>query len=453
MTELTTTERTDEQRRELSKRIFRRIVPLLCVVYVISFLDRTNIGFAKDRLEVDLGISAAAYGLGAGLFFLTYALFEVPSNLLMRKVGAKWWIARIMITWGLLSSATAFVQGEISFYVLRLLLGAAEAGLFPGVILYFTYWFTRAERAKANGYFLLGASIANIVGSPLAGVLLSLDGLGGLHGWQWLFIVEGIPAVVLAFVVLRALPNSPHSASWVTEEEARDLQARLDAEADVAQDRKGHNPVMRILRDGQILLAIAVYFCHQVAIYAVAYFLPSIIGSAQSLSPIQTGLLSMLPWLASGIGALLLPRLATTASRARLLIASALIVMAAGFVLGLVTGPVFGLIGMCISGFAFWCVNSTIFTFPASRLTGAALAGGLAFVNSCGILGGFVGPYLMGLIENATGNPSSGLWAVAALLLIGAGLTMLLRQGHERPKAETLGHKTNPALDYNQSGG
>ncbi|MFF0147902.1 sugar phosphate permease [Amycolatopsis sulphurea] len=426
---MSTVARTDEQRREFSKRAFRRIVPLLCLVYVVSFLDRTNIGFAKDRLQADLGISAAAYGLGAGLFFLTYALLEVPSNLVLRKVGARWWIARIMITWGLLSAATAFVRGEVSFYVLRLLLGAAEAGLFPGVILYFTYWFTRAERAKANGYFLLGASIANIVGSPLAGALLSIDGAGGLHGWQWLFLAEGAPAVVLAFVILRVLPDSPARASWVSAEEARDLQERLDAEAGPEPAR---HPVRQVLRDPQIVLAIVVYFCHQVAIYAVAYFLPGIIGRSGSLSPLQTGLLAMLPWLASGIGALVLPRLATTAARARLLIAIALLVMAGGFLVGLVAGPVLGLVGLCGSGFVFWCVNSTIFTFPSSRLAGAALAGGLAFVNSCGILGGFAGPYLMGLAENSTGDPASGLWIVVVLLVLAAALAMALRQGAAR---------------------
>ncbi|OUZ09155.1 hypothetical protein BHE97_11715 [Aeromicrobium sp. PE09-221] len=425
---------SDAHRRDLSKKIFRRLVPLLCLVYVISFLDRTNIGFAKDRLEVDLGISAAAYGLGAGLFFLTYAACEVPSNLLMRKVGARWWIARIMITWGLLSMAMALVQGEMSFYVLRMLLGAAEAGLFPGVILYFTYWFTREERAKANGFFLLGASIANIVGAPLAGVLLTMDGIGGLFGWQWLFIIEGLPAVVLAFVVLRFLPDSPEKAHWVSNEEAADLRARLDAEEAESVDKDGRHAVAQVLRDVHIIMAIVVYFCHQVAIYAVAYFLPSIIGKDASLSSVQIGLLVMLPWLASGIGALLLPRLATTASRARGLICVALLVMAAGFTVGLLTGPVLGLIGMCFSGFVFWCVNSTIFTFPASRLSGAALAGGIAFVNSCGILGGFVGPYLMGLVESATGNPSSGLWVVVVLLCLGAVLTLFLRQGHESPK-------------------
>jgi MFS family permease len=425
--------RTEQQRSDLSKRIFVKIVPLLCLVYVISFLDRTNIGFAKDRLEADLGISAAAYGLGAGLFFLAYAAFEVPSNLMMRRVGARWWIARIMVTWGLLSSAMAFVQGELSFYVLRMLLGAAEAGLFPGVILYFTFWFTREERAKANGYFLLGASIANIVGAPMAGLLLGLDGVGGLHGWQWMFIIEGIPAVILAFVVLRVLPDSPHTAPWVSTEEADDLQARLDAEAEEVPGRTGRHPIAQVLRDIQIVMAIVVYFCHQVAIYAVAYFLPSIIGNSGSLTSLQIGVLVMLPWLASGIGALLLPGLATSATRARLLIATALIVMAAGFLIGLVASPAWGLAGMCLSGFVFWCVNSTIFTFPASRLTGAALAGGLAFVNSCGILGGFVGPYLMGLAETATGNPASGLWIVIVLLLVGAVLAMMLRQGHEQP--------------------
>lgn len=425
--------RTEQQRRDLSKRIFVKIVPLLCLVYVISFLDRTNIGFAKDRLEADLGISAAAYGLGAGLFFLTYAAFEIPSNLMMRRVGARWWIARIMVTWGLLSSAMAFVQGELSFYVLRMLLGAAEAGLFPGVILYFTYWFTREERAKANGYFLLGASVANIIGAPMAGLLLGLDGVGGLHGWQWMFLIEGIPAVILAFIVLRVLPDSPHTAPWVSTDEANDLQARLDAETEEVPNRTGRHPIAQVLRDGQIIMAIVVYFCHQVAIYAVAYFLPSIIGNSGSLTSLQIGILVMLPWLASGIGALLLPRLATTATRARLLIATALIVMASGFLIGLIASPIWGLVGMCLSGFVFWCVNSTIFTFPASRLTGTALAGGLAFVNSCGILGGFVGPYLMGLAETATGNPASGLWIVIALLLVGAALAMMLRQGHEQP--------------------
>lgn len=185
----------------VNKLIFRRIMPLLIAAYVMAFLDRTNIGMAKDRMEIDLGISATAYGIGAGLFFLTYALSEIPSNLIMHKVGARFWIMRIMISWGLISACMVFVQGEWSFYILRMLLGIAEAGLFPGVIYFLTQWFVVKDRAKANGMFLLGVSLANIIGAPLGGLLLTMDGVGGLHGWQWMFLIEGLPACALAFVV------------------------------------------------------------------------------------------------------------------------------------------------------------------------------------------------------------------------------------------------------------
>jgi len=203
---------TATQAREpqvLNKLMFAKLMPLLIIAYILSFLDRTNIALAKHHLDVDLGISAAAYGLGAGLFFLTYALSEIPSNLIMHKVGARFWIARIMVTWGLISAAMAFVQGETSFYVLRLLLGIAEAGLFPGVMLYLTYWFNREQRARATGYFLLGVCFANIIGGPVGAALMRLDGLLGWHGWQWMFLLEGLPAVAFAWVVWRKLPDRP----------------------------------------------------------------------------------------------------------------------------------------------------------------------------------------------------------------------------------------------------
>ncbi|BBU44850.1 hypothetical protein PPTS312_27650 [Pseudomonas putida] len=204
---------TTEQR--LNGLLLRKLMPLLIVVYVMSFLDRTNIALAKASMGIDLGLSAAAYGLGAGLFFLTYALAEVPSNLIMHRVGARFWITRIMITWGLLSAGMAFVQGETSFYIMRLLLGVAEAGLFPGVMLYLTYWFDREQRARATGYFLLGVCLANILSGPLGGALLEMDGVLGWHGWQWLFVLEGLPAVALALVVWKKLPDGPASAPWL----------------------------------------------------------------------------------------------------------------------------------------------------------------------------------------------------------------------------------------------
>ena len=199
----------------VDKLMFRKLMPLLIIAYVISFLDRTNIALAKTHLSVDLGISAAAYGLGAGLFFLSYALLEVPSNLIMHRVGARFWITRIMVTWGLLSAGMAFVQGEMSFYVMRVLLGAAEAGLFPGVMLYLTYWFGREQRARATGYFLTGVCVANILSGPLGGALLQMDGVLGWRGWQWLFVIEGLPAVLFAWVVWKKLPDGPATAPWL----------------------------------------------------------------------------------------------------------------------------------------------------------------------------------------------------------------------------------------------
>jgi MFS family permease len=422
----------------LNKIIFRRVMPLLIAAYVMAFLDRTNIGMAKDRLEIDLGISATAYGIGAGLFFLTYALSEVPSNLIMHKVGARFWIMRIMITWGLISAGMAFVQGEWSFYLLRMLLGVAEAGLFPGVIYFLTQWFVANDRAKANGMFLLGVSIANIVGAPLGGLLLTMDGVGGLHGWQWMFIIEGLPACALAFVVWKFLPDKPTDAKFLTRAEAEDLEARIAAEEEAGARAAGNSKLRHVLMDKQILLVVAIYFTHQIAVYALSFFLPSIIGSYGELNSIQIGLLTSIPWIFSAAGALLLPRLATNASRSRLIATCTMVGIVAGFTLGAISGPVMGLIGFCLAAFNFFALQPILFTYPATRLSGAALAGGIAFVNTVGLFGGFLGPYVMGFMEEATGNALSGLWFIVGMCLIGALLTRLLKRGAEDPSKATI---------------
>ena len=261
----------------LNRLLFVKLMPLLIAAYVLSFLDRTNIALAKHQLDVDLGISAAAYGLGAGLFFLTYALSEVPSNLIMHKVGARFWIARVMVTWGLISAAMAFVQGETSFYVLRLLLGIAEAGLFPGVMLYLTYWFGREQRARATGYFLLGVCFANIIGGPLGAALMQMDGLMGWHGWQWMFMLEGLPAVFFAYVVWKKLPDRPSKAPWLTRAEAEQIERQLASEAEEGAGHSGHS--LKQCLTPQILLAIFVYFCHQITLYTVIFFLPGIMAN------------------------------------------------------------------------------------------------------------------------------------------------------------------------------
>ncbi|MBA1196472.1 MFS transporter [Pseudomonas plecoglossicida] len=415
--------------QRLNSLLLRKLMPLLVIVYVMSFLDRTNIALAKASMGVDLGLSAAAYGLGAGLFFLTYALAEVPSNLIMQRVGARFWITRIMITWGLLSAGMAFVEGETSFYVMRLLLGVAEAGLFPGVMLYLTYWFDREQRARATGYFLLGVCLANILSGPLGGALLEMDGVLGWHGWQWLFVLEGLPALALAYVVWKKLPDGPSSAPWLSAADAQDIERRLTAERAAAPQQ---SKLSQMFRDKQIWLAIAVYFVHQITIYTVIFFLPGIIGTYGALSPLQIGLLTSVPWIAAAIGAATLPRLATSPNRCRTLLFFGLLTMAAGLLLASVANSFIGLIGFSLTALMLFVVQSVIFVFPSSRLSGNALAAGLAFVTTCGLLGGFVGPSVMGLIEQATGSTRNGLWIIASMLVLAALLSMRLRQGQEQ---------------------
>ncbi|MFK8332382.1 MFS transporter [Pseudomonas sp. BJa5] len=423
----------------LNRLLFVKLMPLLIAAYVLSFLDRTNIALAKHQLDVDLGISAAAYGLGAGLFFLTYALSEVPSNLIMHKVGARFWIARIMVTWGLISAAMAFVQGETSFYVLRLLLGIAEAGLFPGVMLYLTYWFGREQRARATGYFLLGVCFANIIGGPLGAALMQMDGILGWHGWQWMFMLEGLPAVFFAYVVWKKLPDRPSKAPWLSLAEAQQIERQLASEAEEGAGHGGHS--LKQCLTPQILLAIFVYFCHQITIYTVIFFLPGIIGKYGDLSVVQVGCLTSLPWLAAAAGAVLLPRFASNAQRARRILVTGLLTMALGLAIASQAGPVISLLGFCLSALMFFVVQSIIFLYPASRLKGAALAGGLGFVNSCGLLGGFFGPSVMGMIEQSTGNASNGLKFIAVLLVVAAVVALRLRQGHEQQVRKGSGLK------------
>lgn len=415
----------------LTGLLFRKLMPLLVLSYVISFLDRTNIALAKSHIAVDLHISAAAYGLGAGLFFLSYALLEVPSNLIMHRVGARFWITRIMVTWGLLSAAMAFVQGETSFYIMRVLLGAAEAGLFPGVMLYLTYWFGREERARAVGYFLLGVCIANIASGPLGGLLLGMDGVWGFKGWQWMFVLEGLPAVALAAVVWKKLPDGPQSASWLTPAQAQEIQRKLAAEGAGAMPGKGGHSFLGAMRDPQVWLAIFIYFCHQISIYTVIFFLPSIIGTYGKLSPLEIGMLNSLPWIAAAIGAAWLPRHANTPQRGRRLLCLGLVVMAVGLLIAAFAGPVVALAGFSLTALMFFVVQSIVFLFPSSRLTGVALAGGLALINTCGLVGGFIGPSVMGIIEQATGSTRNGLIIMAGLLLVACAVAPFLRQGQE----------------------
>ena len=420
--------------QEINGVILRRVMPLLIGAYIMAFLDRTNIGMAKDRLEIDLGISATAYGIGAGLFFLTYALSEIPSNLIMHKVGARFWIMRIMITWGIISACMAFVQGEWSFYIMRMLLGVAEAGLFPGVMYFLTQWFVVKDRAKANGMFLLGVSIANIVGAPLGGLLLTMDGLGGLHGWQWMFIIEGLPACILAYVVWKKLPDRPTQATFLTAEEAADLEARIAAEENAGAEASGNHRLRDVLKDKQILLVVGIYFTHQIAVYALSYFLPSIIGTYGKLSPLQIGLLTAIPWIFSAAGALLVPRFATDGRRSRILVTGTMIGIVAGFALGAVGGP------CSASSASAWppstsspCSRSSSPTRPPGSAARPSPAASRSSTPSASAAASSA-PTSWDSMQDATGSKLSGLWFIVAMCTIGALLSLLLKRARRSPQ-------------------
>lgn len=427
-----TTHTKTEKGQSLNALMFRKLMPMLIFAYVISFLDRTNISLAKTHMAVDLGISAAAYGFGAGLFFLTYALMEVPSNLIMHRVGARLWITRIMITWGILSAGMAFITDETTFYIARALLGAAEAGLFPGVMLYLTYWFGKEQRARASGYFLIGVCLANIISGPIGGLLLEMDGIMGWHGWQWLFFLEGIPAVLFSVVIWKKLPDKPSKASWLTQEQADEVEQALKKENDeeIASGNVGHS-FKGVFKIPQLWLAIAVYFLHQISVYSVIFFLPGIIGTYGGLTSVEIGLLNSIPWVAAALGAAFLPKYATTPKLSRKIMFGGLILMSAGLTLAAYTPPMIALIGFTLTASMFFVVQPVVFLFASSRLAGAGMAAGLALVNTCGITGGFFGPSLLGFVEQTTGSTKNGLIIVAALLTLAAFLSTRLRQAQE----------------------
>ena len=404
-----TTHTKTEKGQSLNALMFRKLMPMLIFAYVISFLDRTNISLAKTHMAVDLGISAAAYGFGAGLFFLTYALMEVPSNLIMHRVGARLWITRIMITWGILSAGMAFITDETTFYIARALLGAAEAGLFPGVMLYLTYWFGKEQRARASGYFLIGVCLANIISGPIGGLLLEMDGIMGWHGWQWLFFLEGIPAVLFSVVIWKKLPDKPSKASWLTQEQADEVEQALKKENDeeIASGNVGHS-FKGVFKIPQLWLAIAVYFLHQISVYSVIFFLPGIIGTYGGLTSVEIGLLNSIPWVAAALGAAFLPKYATTPKLSRKIMFGGLILMSAGLTLAAYTPPMIALIGFTLTASMFFVVQPVVFLFASSRLAGAGMAAGLALVNTCGITGGFFGPSLLGFVEQTTGSTKTG---------------------------------------------
>ena len=410
-------------------RIFRkaawRLIPVMGLMYIVSYLDRTNISFAALTMNHDLGFSPQVYGRGAGIFFWGYFLFEVPSNLMLERVGARAWMCRIMVTWGALAMACAFIAGEWSFYILRFLLGAAEAGLYPGMILYMTYWFPQATRGRFIAMFLAAVPMSSVIGGPLSGLLLDVSG-HGLHGWQWMLLLEGAPSVLLGIALLWLLPDRPASAAWLTDGEKAVVIARL-AE-DRANDHAAHTLTgfWETLKDKRIWIFIIPDFSIVIGLYGLGLWMPQMI-SAMGFSHAETGLLVALPYTIA-IAAMVLVGLSSDRRGERVYhVAASALVAAAGLMgAALLHAPVLVIASFCVASAGIYSALAVFWTLPTAILRGVAAAGGLALLNSFSNLGGYFGPDLMGKLYAATGNYTLGLTALAGMETLAAVSVILI---------------------------
>jgi MFS family permease len=432
-----------------------RLIPFLFICYIVAFLDRVNVGFAKLQMAGDLKFSDAIYGFGAGIFFIGYFIFEVPSNVILERVGARVWIARIMITWGIISSAFMFTHeihwgpiatmfnatdAEFTFYFLRFMLGVAEAGFFPGIILYLTYWFPGPRRAKMVALFMTAIAISNVVGSPVSGAIMQyMDGANGWRGWQWLFLLEGIPSVIIGVLVFALLPNGPKAAKWLSEPE-KNLVAQKIAEDDRAKRDLGErHSFMDAFRDGRVWALALVYFCGVVGFYAVNFWMPTIIqelGIAKT-DFLKVGLLSMIPWGVAAISMVVVGSHSDRTGERRWHAAGGLLVAVVGLILLTLFGkeavPAIIALTLVTSGILSWV--ATFWSLPTAFLSSTAAAAGIAWINSVGNLGGHFGPDLIGRIRTATGHNEAAFVALSAVALLGALIIIFLPKTEKKTVA------------------
>ncbi|WP_228713826.1 MFS transporter [Prauserella endophytica] len=429
------------------RRVARRLVPFLLLMYVLAFLDRVNIGFAKEAFQADTGLSDAAYAFGAGVFFIGYALVEVPSNLALHRFGARRWLARIMITWGLISAAMAFAHTETVFYLLRFLLGVAEAGFFPGVILYLTYWVPERHRARVNGLFYFGAPLAFIFGGPVSGALLELDGVAGIIGWQWMFLVEGLAASVVGVWALRYLDDRPRDARWLPADQRDALETELAAEE---RGSRAHGPsgVLATLRSPRVLYLALIYLLIQMSVYGVSFYLPTQVAELLGTEVgVAVGVVTAIPWLCAIAASFGIGRLSDRTGDRRRIAAVTLAVAGLGIAGSVVAGtPALAMVGLCFAAAGFIAVQPVFWTLPAGILVGTAAATGIGMVNALGSLGGFIAPNIKQAADTGFGSGQAGLYVLAVTTLVGAVLiwtTKWLRPATPAPAAGTPVARTN----------
>ena len=414
--------------RATYRKVTGRLIPFLFLCYVLAYLDRVNVGFAKLQMQHDLGLSEVVYGIGAGIFFIGYFLFEVPSNLLLQRLGARFWIARIMIVWGLVSTAMVFTRGPVSFYALRFVLGLAEAGFFPGVILYLTFWYTRAHRARMVAAFMTAIALSGLVGGPVSGWILGrLDGLGGYRGWQWLFLLEGLPSVLVGVLVFFRLDDGPRAARWLSEPERALLLERLAEEERLkkASGEERHS-FGDAFRSGRVWLLSAVYFGVIMGLYGISFWLPQILEDTLTRDPWKIGLLSAIPWGTAALVMVLAGHHSDKTGERRWHVAAPALAGALGLAASSLPGldGITGLVALTLATCGVMAAIACFWSLPTAILSGTAAAAGIAWINSVGNLAGYASPFLVGVIRDTTGATGPALFALAASLLL-AGLLVL----------------------------
>ncbi len=410
-----------------TRHVFRRLLPFLLLMYVIAFLDRSNVSFAQGEFETNFAISSGAYAFGAGLFFVGYAVFEVPSNLILHRVGARVWLARIMITWGIVAGCFVFVQGPRSFYLLRFLLGLTEAGFFPGIILFLTYWIPARHLNRARGIFYMGIPLAGALGNPLSGSLLQLDGVLGQIGIHWMFAVEGLLAVAVGIVSLFVLTERPAAAGWLQPDQRDALVATLEREDTAKSEGAGPGKVLAALRSWRVWYFALIYFCIQIAVYGVTFFLPTQVTAitGQKLG-FAAALVTAIPWVFGTLSVVFIPGIADRTRRHRLIGSLLLVLTTIGIALsGLLSGsPVLAVAGLSLAAIGFVAAQPIFWTLPTEYMTGYAAAAGIGLINALGNLGGFLAPNMRDYFNRTVGG-NAGLYALAVGALLGAALFAL----------------------------
>jgi D-galactonate transporter len=420
-----TVSKDDDFENTTYAKVTWRLIPFLFLCYVVAYLDRVNVGFAKLQMLSDLKFSETIYGLGAGIFFLGYFLFEVPSNIILHRVGARIWIARIMITWGLLSAAMMFITTPSMFYVIRFFLGVAEAGFFPGIILYLTYWYPAHRRGKVAALFMTAIPVSGVLGGPISGwILKSLPGVAGLAGWQWMFLLEGIPAVLIGIMVIFYLQDRIRHANWLTEEQKLLLEAEIEKESRLKEDHS----VRRMFATPKVWLLALIYFCFVMGLYGISFWLPTLIKATGVKDPLAIGFLTAIPNIAAVVVMILASRSSDRYLERRWHVAIPGIFGCIGLILSVIysNNTVLAMAALTLATVGIVSALPIFWSLPTAFLGGTAAAAGIAFINSLGNLSGFVSPYMVGWIKDMTQSTNMGMYVLAASLFIGALLTLTL---------------------------